>query len=1135
MLVRLDSTGTNALITWESGGGPVTSYAILPSGGQIQGPLDANTFTFSYQWTLVPGSPVPACTFVVRAYFANGTYADSTPVPVFSSALSSSITAVRGLAGLEYLCVSPAPSDLSSVRVCWEVWDDVLGNVYHSIELAGAAFNNGAAQLPLDQMTGYDAFTYLEAQCINTNGTRGALVGLWPYPVQAGEEGGWGTAAATTGFVDARPHLKENLRFLLRSATVSLPFSYASDLDTSGYATGVPHWDRLSSPQDYFVRPPVSTNYEYYGFHTYSPSLGYSFLDKVRPVQDDFIWRNLAFDPQAWTTIQAQTSLPPDAGEREVYSLSYIYSGSGIESPLPLALTNSAVPWLYFQGCPGIVDHVAVGAEVGCVSSGSGAFSLAAGTSNCFGLSLDSLRLDSQPGQVFLPGDALPDTYASSPVFYFPNFQVPILQTVDYYFASQTPYFNYFWDNYTQTGPAPPLPGSPTFSVTNTSPLLITGFGQPVTVSGWAKQAIANGYSGKFAYLEQYFDQAYTIDANGNVTTNSAGLLSPSGEFFPMQAGPAALVTMPDIDPPYQRGTGVVNVIKLQLDVNHDGIMDLSFTGPDNTSPDRPFSFWINNDHDEPGPPGNLDKDEPVPPNLPDYTYGAIRCQRNLEDFARLWVCGLPKLPPNQGYNVTLTMSPLSRYPTMNLYAVYGTNSGIGYLTDTNAATLQFRQEVLNGQVMFDYSKKVGTISPSQSYSLPFDSDGTPQFTNFLFEAAGTNGSGQLLLTVSQTTAQGSNVLAQTSAWLDFHDIKDFYEQALVTNVVQEWPEMVEQDPASGFQVFSYAKVNAGNASQLAAFVHGWRVPEPEYFMFAETMFKRLYWQGFQGRFAALRWPTRSADTDPFFHLDYVTYNRSEHIAFKSGTGAAAYLNGLRQRFPDYTISVCAHSMGNVVMMQTLEVLAAAGQAPIDNYVLMQAAVPAQCYDTAVTNHPLFTTLEQTIPTPNTYSNYAAETGTALRPGGQMVNFFNSADFALSIAWVANQGFDVGSSYGPVTMKPNTLLGYYTDGTSHLLRTNSWNQSLLSVLYRGFYSGPTRPVTNLDEMMPFVARPRSKAVGAQGGIQGQIQGEEVDLQAQFGFGGAASDHSGQWNRNIQDPAVGPFYFQLRESLFPPQP
>jgi hypothetical protein len=76
----------------------------------------------------------------------------------------------------------------------------------------------------------------------------------------------------------------------------------------------------------------------------------------------------------------------------------------------------------------------------------------------------------------------------------------------------------------------------------------------------------------------------------------------------------------------------------------------------------RPSAFWINNDHDEPASGSNPDQDLNawgVPPqNPPDYSYGAIRCQRNLEDFARLWACGLPKLPPSQGYVVTLTMLP---------------------------------------------------------------------------------------------------------------------------------------------------------------------------------------------------------------------------------------------------------------------------------------------------------------------------------------------------------------------------------------------------------------------------------------------------------------------------------------------
>jgi hypothetical protein len=85
----------------------------------------------------------------------------------------------------------------------------------------------------------------------------------------------------------------------------------------------------------------------------------------------------------------------------------------------------------------------------------------------------------------------------------------------------------------------------------------------------------------------------------------------------------------------------------------------------------------------------------------------------------------------------------------------------------------------------------------------------------------------------------------------------------------------------------------------------------------------------------------------------------------------------------------------------------------------------------------------------------------------------------------------------------------------------------------GYYGGPTQAVTSAIQLMPFVSRPRSLAVGAMSGVHGQIQGAELNLKSQFGFGNATWDHSGQWNRNIQDPAVSPFYFQLRFTLFPP--
>ena len=100
------------------------------------------------------------------------------------------------------------------------------------------------------------------------------------------------------------------------------------------------------------------------------------------------------------------------------------------------------------------------------------------------------------------------------------------------------------------------------------------------------------------------------------------------------------------------QGQFPVYVVKLALDVNHDGIMDLTFSGPDNTIPERPFVFWANNNYDR----LTIDSDDaayydddvmtatcPYTPNIatPDYNFkdGAghrvIPCERDLQDYAR--------------------------------------------------------------------------------------------------------------------------------------------------------------------------------------------------------------------------------------------------------------------------------------------------------------------------------------------------------------------------------------------------------------------------------------------------------------------------------------------------------------------
>ncbi len=121
---------------------------------------------------------------------------------------------------------------------------------------------------------------------------------------------------------------------------------------------------------------------------------------------------------------------------------------------------------------------------------------------------------------------------------------------------------------------------------------------------------------------------------------------------------------------------------------------------------------------------------------------------------------------------------------------------------------------------------------------MQMDSYGNLLYTNFLFEGAGI-GAGQLTMTISQNT----NVIAQTSAWLDLHDVKDFYERTVITNVIigsyTNWHGVIQSE--------QYASSSAlGADTNLIVFVHGLNVPYWDWLDDSDTVFKRLYWAGYQ-------------------------------------------------------------------------------------------------------------------------------------------------------------------------------------------------------------------------------------------------------------------------------------------------
>ncbi|HEV2208587.1 MAG TPA: LamG-like jellyroll fold domain-containing protein [Verrucomicrobiae bacterium] len=1083
---------STATVSWNPSSGAVTGYKLEKYDPAVY-PATTNDFLLSAsadQYVdagqelpdddLEDGPPI----YRLQAIYGTHNSAWSAWVPLYSPdpvQFWGSGYLAHGPQGQIFVTIPAPPQQAQSVRI-------VFANAWPSNQtwiVPLSSFTNNAYLLPPatvpEFVTAGNWFAELRDAATNLLGTvKLVYYGYEYYP-----------------FYDGRQQLQQNLSFLLRAAGATSPFEFTlNDGSTVVY----------SCPADHAVASFVELFYDDPGYIT--PT-----LDVFTPFRNDYFLRNFAFttnDLNANGTLDSVSGYTAGVGPEIVYPPVYNFPGPTNGTHIDPILAPTDFPWTFFQSAYTTDSTFLSGADIGY---GAGGFALPSSGVNLFGLAFQSVQMAYEtngtldPELVSRPA-TVPD-YGNN-VFY-PSTAAPVLATTNYYFGVP------FTD---------PLPGDGVFALTNSTPTLIAGIGQPYWLAGYAKQAIINGDSSKFGFLGQYFAGAYLIDTNGVVTTNQTGILSEYGEFFPTQPGPTALVTMTNWGE-NASGAAVVNVIALCVDANHDGTIDTTYWGPDATSFLSPFRFWINDDHDEPASASNPDRDLNdwgTPPLVPpDYAYGAIRCQRNLEDFARLWICGVPTLTTNENYSLRLAWTDIrAGAPRMRLYWASETNGGTRYLTDTNIAAQQIAEN----------NSPIGEVSPTNTLTLPANAfrDGVNKC--FLFEA-GAAGSGQLTLTIIRG---GTNDIAQTSAWFDFHNITDFYEQALVTNVLQDWPSMVETNLASGFTVLSYAKLNPGDTKQLAVFVHGWRMGVWDWYNFSETMFKRLWWQGYQGQFAALRWPTRNANTELFPQMGYITYNRSEHIAFKSGTGAAAYLNDLRNRFPDYTISGCAHSMGGIVMMESLKELVGTGQQPVDNCVLMQAAVPAQCFDTNAPSFQMFTNTENVVPTPDIYRDYARGITNALRPGGKIANFFNPDDFALW-TWQLNQAFYVANllGNGVTTMKPNAFFGYSTDGTNSTLSTNVWNQSFYAIIYGGYYGNePTRAVTDPLELMPFVARPRSLAVGAQPNVYGQIQGQQLDLENQLGFGAEISDHSGEFNRNIQEPPIWPFYSELRTNLFPQQ-
>jgi len=264
---------------------------------------------------------------------------------------------------------------------------------------------------------------------------------------------------------------------------------------------------------------------------------------------------------------------------------------------------------------------------------------------------------------------------------------------------------------------------------------------------------------------------------------------------------------------------------------------------------------------------------------------------------------------------------------------------------------------------------------------------------------------------------------------------------------------------------------------------------------FAETAFKRLYWQGYKGRFGSFRWPTDNnfgqvgtgSRNTPL--NDPQNFDNSEFHAWFSGLGLKNKLVDLKAEYGNNDVYLMAHSMGNVVAGEALRL--AGTNKVVNTYIAMQAAIASHGYDATTPSRTLtYLGVNQDSGTPNRYANYYTNGAPCYfnnsAGAGTYANFFNTNDWALDVDhWQLNQNF-----------KPD--LAYSWNGTNFL--AGSYVLNFPQDTYQIF--------SYCDEARCF-------ALGAQASVGGAFQKlgvpQEVDLSAApYNFGTTHKYHSGEF-------------------------
>jgi hypothetical protein len=543
--------------------------------------------------------------------------------------------------------------------------------------------------------------------------------------------------------------------------------------------------------------------------------------------------------------------------------------------------------------------------------------------------------------------------------------------------------------------------------------------------------------------------------------------------------------------------TKILPKAELLVDTNRDGEMTFGNPWDDQTTRKTPYRFWTNDDQDN--QIGVRDSGEVVPAQVKDSADERIQSPRDCEDLTRVWVNlrGFTKFFVNGQITVALRMREVaSGEPSVHLFRAL--TPGLEHLKEEGIAHAQssapFHQALGGGNGDLCSRSTAVRIDPQFWGGLSEENPVIP----LLLEGV-TAGKAELFVEFYDS-AHGK-IAESPGVWLDLAEIRDLYARVRAT------PEHPDEKVALPLPYRSATTFNENHShfraesftppedetGQVLIYVHGSNELESESRTRAETLYKRLWHQGYKGRLVLFHWDTLVGYVDGEYPLGQ--YNMNEYVALKYGPALKKYRATLPQ---SQQVHVIAHSLGNGVVGSALK----SGMA-VNNYLMMQAAFSAKAYNGGLPAEGRFGVADAQEPTPDSF----AEKGYAGYLHGvqaNIINMFNVSDFALATGtagpfkanWEANQ------------------LDYKPDDPPGVGRYSYDPQTQGSVAYT--LSEITRKVGDPHESMAFIARTRTKAVGALPGVGGVVSWEvNLGEGTRFNFSRDRSDHSAQFNRNIQ--------------------